>query len=60
MNEVEITLDMIDKARSKSAEMGVLKNSIIRGSGIYGAVASTLKNTIIKCAALCVVVGEQT
>ena len=33
MNEVEITLDMIDKARAKSAEMGVLKNSIIRGSG---------------------------
>ena len=33
MNEVEITLDMIDKARTKSAEMGVLKNSIIRGNG---------------------------
>ena len=33
MQEVEITLDMIDKARSKSTEMGVLKNSIIRGSG---------------------------
>lgn len=33
MNEVEITLDMIDKARTKSTEMGVLKNSIIRGNG---------------------------
>jgi len=33
MNEVEITLDMIDKARTKSSEMGVLKNSIIRGNG---------------------------
>ena len=33
MKEVEITLDMIDKARNKSAEMGVLRNSIIKGSG---------------------------
>jgi len=33
MKEVEITLDMIDKARTKSTEMGVLKNSIIRGNG---------------------------
>ena len=33
MQEVEITLDMIDKARAKSTEMGVLKNSIIRGNG---------------------------
>ena len=33
MQEVEITLDMIDKARAKSTEMGVLKNSILRGNG---------------------------
>ena len=33
MQEVEISLDMIDKARTKSTEMGVLKNSILRGNG---------------------------
>ncbi len=33
MQELEITLDMIDKARAKSTEMGVLKNSILRGNG---------------------------
>ena len=33
MQEIEITLDMIDKARTKSTEMGVLKNSINRGNG---------------------------
>ena len=33
MKELEITLDMIGKARTKSTEMGVLKNSIIRGNG---------------------------
>ena len=33
MQEVEISLDMIDKARAKSTEMGVLKNSILRGNG---------------------------
>jgi len=33
MIEVQITLDMIDNARTKSTKMGVLKNSIIRGNG---------------------------
>jgi len=33
VQEVEISLDMIDKARTKSTEMGVLKNSILRGNG---------------------------
>ena len=33
MIEIEISLDMIDKARSKSTELGVLKNSIIKGNG---------------------------
>lgn len=33
MKEIAITLDMIDTARTKSAEMGSLNNSILRGKG---------------------------
>lgn len=33
MQAVTVTLNMIDKARSKATELGVLKNSIIRGKG---------------------------
>jgi|TARA_R110000765_G_scaffold323168_1_gene414866 hypothetical protein len=51
MKELEITLDMIGKARTKSTEMGVLKNSIIRGNGnIAGFVGEQI--------ALCCLGGE--
>ena len=33
MQAVTVTLNMIDKAPSKATELGVLKNSIIRGKG---------------------------
>ena len=33
MQEVEITLDMIDKARLKAKELGKLNNSILKGRG---------------------------
>ena len=33
MREIEISLDMIESARQKSVEMGMLNNSIIRGRG---------------------------
>ena len=33
MEEITISLDMIDKARKKSDEMGVIKNSILKGNG---------------------------
>ena len=35
MQEIEITLDMIDKARTKAKEMGRLYNSILRGRGSF-------------------------
>ena len=33
MKEIEITLDMIDKARTKAKELGRLNNSILKGKG---------------------------
>tara|TARA_R100000781_G_scaffold3912_1_gene5213 strand:- start:179 stop:646 length:468 start_codon:yes stop_codon:yes gene_type:complete len=33
MKEIEISLEMIDKARKKADEMGVIRNSILRGDG---------------------------
>ena len=33
MQEIEITLDMIDKARVKAKDMGRLNNSILQGRG---------------------------
>jgi len=33
MQEIKISLEMIDNARKKSDEMGVIKNSILRGDG---------------------------
>ena len=33
MQEIEITLDMIDKARVKAKDMGRLNNSILKGKG---------------------------
>ena len=33
MKEIEISLEMIDKARKKAEEMGVIRNSILRGDG---------------------------
>ena len=33
MKQVDITLDMIDNARQKAAEMGRLNNSILYGGG---------------------------
>ena len=33
MQEIKITLDMIDKARVKAEDMGRLNNSILKGKG---------------------------
>ena len=48
MISLPFSQEMIDSAKLKAKSLASINNSILRGAGIYGAVASTLKNTLIK------------
>ena len=49
MIEVEVTKEMLEEARKKSGELGVLRNSISKGSGnVAGFLGELLANKVLK------------